>query len=200
MSFETEKYEVVRQVLSPDLVEYIAQCCDIHEHCALLERPPTKDNPYPFGDTQSPNSFAWYGSLQGDTLVSFLKNKISKIVNKSLIETYSYWRAYYNGGILEKHRDRASCEYSATVCIKKGNIDWPIFFENLNGQEVKIELEPGDMIIYKGDVLQHWREPYCGDRHVQLFVHYVDMNGEYKDCWYDGRIYMAMPSNARRSI
>lgn len=195
MSFQTEKYEVVRQALSSDLVEYIALCCDTHEYCALIGRPPTKDNPYPFGDTQSPNSFAWYGSLQGDALMSLLKKKISDITNKKLIETYSYWRAYYSGGVLEKHQDRESCEYSATICIKKGNIDWPIFFEDLKGKEVKIELEPGDMIVYKGDILFHWREPYYGDRHVQMFVHYVDVNGKYKDNLYDGRIYLAMPSD-----
>lgn len=188
MSFETEKYEVIRQALNMDLVNYIALCCDIHENLAYTHRPPTDECPYPFGDAQSPNSFAWYGSIPGDALISFLKEKISQITNKQLIETYSYWRTYYNGGILEKHTDRPSCEYSVTACIKKGNTDWPIYFENLQGREVKIELEPGDLIVYKGDILPHWRNFYSGNRHIQMFVHYIDMNGSFIETnAYDGR-------------
>lgn len=196
MSFETQKYQLVRQAFSPDLLEYIQLNCDLQEGCMTYYNPPTPEQPYPFGDNQSPNSFAWYGSIHGDALISLLRPKLSEITGKRLIETYSYWRAYYEGGILEKHTDRPSCEYSATVCVKKGNKDWPIYFENLEGKEVKIEMEPGDLVVYKGDILAHWRDPYEGDRHVQIFVHYVDLDGAYAATnIYDGRSRLALSAD-----
>ena len=196
MSFETQKYQLVRQAFSPDLLEYIQLNCDIHEGCMTFYKPPTPHDPYPFGDSQSPNSYAWYGSIHGDALISLLKPKLSDITGKRLIETYSYWRAYYKGGILEKHRDRPSCEYSATICVKKGNKNWPIYFENLEGKEVEIEMQPGDLLVYKGDILTHWRDPYDGDRHVQIFVHYVDLDGSYASTnIYDGRPRLALGPN-----
>ena len=198
MSFQTKKYEVIRQAFSSDLLEFIQLNCDIHEQCMTYYRQPTPENPYPFGDPQSPNSYAWYGSIHGDALISLLKPKLSEITGKKLIETYSYWRAYYNGAILEKHKDRPSCEYSATICIKKGSIDWPIYFETEDGQEVGVELEPGDLIVYKGDHLSHWRDPYQGDRHVQIFVHYIDSEGLYKDTnVYDSRPRLGLDSGQK---
>jgi hypothetical protein len=198
MSFETQKYQVIRQAFSPDLLEYIQLNCDIFEGCMTYYNPPTQENPYPFGDYQTRNSFCWYGSNHGDALISLLRPKLSEITGKKLIETYSFWRAYYKGSILEKHTDRPSCEFSATICIKKGNTDWPIYFETLEGKEIKIELEPGDLVVYKGDILPHWRDSYEGNRHVQIFVHYIDSEGPYKDTnVYDGRPILGVPGDTK---
>ena len=43
----------------------------------------------------------------------------------------------------------------------------------------KINLKPGDGVIYKGHDIEHWREPYEGDYHMQVFLHYVDANGKF---------------------
>ena len=45
----------------------------------------------------------------------------------------------------------------------------------------KINLKPGDGVIYQGCEVEHWREPYEGDYHAQVFLHYVDANGKYAD-------------------
>lgn len=200
MTFQTSKYSLIKGALNPDLLKYVQTMCNMHENCNLYMTPATLENPYPFGDSQSPNSYAQYGSILSDSLITLFREKLSFITGKNLVEAYSYWRAYYNGAILKKHRDRPSCEYSATICIKKGNKPWPIYFENLQGEEVEVEMEEGDLIIYKGDVLNHWRQPYEGDRHVQIFIHYVDKSGPYKENKYDGRDFLGLSHHFKKEL
>jgi hypothetical protein len=42
-----------------------------------------------------------------------------------------------------------------------------------------IEMEEGDAVIYLGCELEHGRKPFEGDCCAQVFMHYVDANGEY---------------------
>jgi hypothetical protein len=196
-TFEKDYFEVVRGAISKDLVEYVTECFNIHESTSLRYRPPTPLNPYPYGDEQCPNSFSWYGSLYSESMLKFLKSKISTVINKDLIETYSYIRVYYNNAILKKHKDRPSCEYSATLCIKK-TTNWPIYFETLRNEDAEIDLNPGDMIVYKGDILSHWRNIYSGEYHQQIFLHYVDLHGPYaKSNEYDGRPMLGLGSTEK---
>jgi hypothetical protein len=200
MTFQTDKYTHIKSAISPDMLRYLQIMCDMHERCNLFHTPATEENPFPFGDPQSPNSYAQYGSILSDSLITFFREKFSLITGKNLVEAYSYWRAYYKGAILEKHKDRPSCEYSATVCIKKGNTPWPIYFETLDGREVQIDMDSGDLIVYKGDMLNHWRDPYEGDRHVQIFTHYVDKQGPYKENAYDGRDFLGLSHLHKREL
>jgi hypothetical protein len=115
------------------------------------------------------------------------KEKIEKITNKLLFPTYSYLRIYYKNSILNKHIDRDSCEYSATICIKNDTEPWDIWFETKDNTEKQIFLNPGDMIVYKGMELPHWRNKYENEEQIQVFLHYVDQFGSYKDFKYDKR-------------
>ena len=199
MSFKKNKYEVVRNVLSQDLIDYINVNFEIHENANYFLKCPTEQNPYPFGDEQSPNSFAWYSSIHSEALLQFLKPTIAQITDTELYESYSYARNYYRGAILEKHIDRPSCEYSATICISK-DTDWEIFIENVDGVATGVELYPGDMIVYRGDLLHHWRNPYQWKTHRQLFLHYVDVNGKYQNYKFDGRPMLALPTNIKTAM
>ena len=199
MSFEKNKYQIVRNALSQDLINYININFEIHENANYFLKYPTEQNPYPFGDIQSPNSFAWYGSIHSEALLQFLKPTIEQITDTQLYESYSYARNYYNGAILQRHIDRPSCEYSATICISK-DADWGIFIENIDGVETEVELYPGDMIVYRGDLLHHWRNPYQGKTHRQLFVHYVNANGKYQNHKFDGRPMLGLSSNIKVSV
>mgnify|MGYP003114106945 FL=1 len=109
---------------------------------------------------------------------TFLKNKkkiLEKNVNLKLHETYTFWRCYTYGADLKKHKDRPSCEISVTVFIgSDGEHEWPIYMDGK-----KVNLKVGDGVIYRGCDIEHWREPYKGDYHIQAFLHYVDANGKY---------------------
>lgn len=120
-----------------------------------------------------------------DTLLSKMRPLISKVVGKELWPTYAFARLYRNGEKLKKHKDRESCEYSMTIPLGyKSTNDkiWPIVVEGK-----KINLELGQGLIYKGRELYHWRKKFKGDHQVQLFLHYVDSEGSYKDWVFDKR-------------
>lgn len=80
---------------------------------------------------------------------------MEKQTKVKLIETYSYARVYHKGNELKKHRDRASCKISATMNL--GGDPWKIYLELKNKKTKGFLLNPGDMLIYKGDKLKHWR-------------------------------------------
>jgi len=199
MTFKENKYQIIRNALSRDLINYININFEIHENANYFFRQPTLENPYPFGDGQSPNSFSWYSSIHSEAVLQFLKPTIEQITDTQLYESYSYARNYYRGAILEKHIDRPSCEYSATICISK-DADWGICIENVDGDVAEIELYPGDMIVYRGDLLRHWRNPYQGKTHRQLFLHYVDANGKYQNYKFDDRPMLGLPPNVNVSV
>jgi hypothetical protein len=199
MTFRENNYQIVRNAIGPELLSYIVECCKIHENFFTTIEPPSKEKPFPYGDSQSPNSFSWYGSVYTDALTKHLRTKISDVVERNLIEAYSYFRTYYNGAILESHIDRPSCEYSATICLEKGSVDWPIYFD-VNGKPVEVELNNGDMIVYRGDLLYHWRKPYTGNHHLQAFIHYVDSQGPYAESnRFDGRPALGFPSTSKHN-
>jgi len=199
MSFEKNKYQIIRNALSRDLINYININFEIHENANYFFRQPTEENLYPFGDGQSPIGFSWYGSIHSEALLQFLKPTIEQITDTQLYESYSYVRNYYQGAILRKHIDRPSCEYSVTICISK-DTDWGFFIENVDGGATEVELYPGDMIVYRGDLLQHWRNPYRGKTHRQLFLHYVDANGIYQNYKFDRRPMLGLPLTTRVSV
>jgi hypothetical protein len=56
------------------------------------------------------------------------------------------------------------------------------------GQIERPRCEPGDMVVYRGIEIEHWREPFDaeeGSYQVQVFLHYVDANGGLKHLKYD---------------
>jgi hypothetical protein len=192
MSFEKKQYKVVRKVLSSDMVKYIQIISEIHKKCNEYHVPPSPTKLYPFGDPQTLNSFSWYGPMYGEALLSFLEPTMSKVTRKKLLTSYSYTRTYFNGAVLEKHTDRESIEYSASLWIKK-EVNWPCWIQQ-NSKQIPIELECGDMLIYKGNILPHWREEFTGHEHTQLFLHFVDSNGPYAQSGYlDGRPLLGLP-------
>ena len=104
-------------------------------------------------------------------------------------------RIYYNGSTLKRHIDRTSCEYSVSLCIENDVKPWDIWFENKKGETVNIALEEGDLVIYKGAELDHWRNKYEGKQQIQLLLHYVDKNGNYANEAFDGRKMLGIPNS-----
>ena len=106
------------------------------------------------------------------------------ITGINVIPTYIYARIYKNGNILHAHKDRESCEISATIKLDESkNYRWPISIEGNY-----IELDIGDAVLYKGCELTHWRDECKADNDYflsQLFMHFVDENGLNKDHAFD---------------
>ena len=78
-----------------------------------------------------------------------------------------------------------------------GDQPWPIFIETKEGRELPIELNRGDIMVYKGADLPHWREPFRDDWQAQAFLHFVRKGGPYESFRYDTRPRLGAPIESR---
>ena len=148
-----------------------------------------------FTDTQAPGDFSKYGDPIMDTLLSLSLSQMQTLTGKQLTPTYSYHRLYTTGTDLKRHKDRPSCEISTTINL--GGDPWPIFIDGTGSNNVideyknihkpdapkgtKVLLEVGDMLVYSGCELEHWREPFEGTTCGQVFLHYNHLNGPFAE-------------------
>ena len=149
-----------------------------------------------WNDEQIPETYSHYGDVAMETLLEKVKPLMEKETGLKLNETYSYARIYKKGDILHRHKDRYSCEISTTLNL--GGDEWPIHLEP-SGEEgkegVEVIMQPGDMLVYKGCDLEHWREAFEGENCGQVFLHYNDASKEDADKnKFDGRPFLGLPA------
>ena len=192
MSFEQNKYQVIKNAISYELANF---CFNYF----LLKRDAIKymyDNNYiaensmhgTWRDQQVPGVYSIYADHVMETLLVKTLPVMKEKTGLDLLPTYSYARVYEKGSILEKHKDRPSCEVSTTINL--GGDLWSIYVEG-----IKIDLNPGDMLIYAGCELEHWREPFEGNICGQVFLHYNHVDGPFaKTNLYDKRPLLGVPN------
>lgn len=173
--FEKNSYVVLKDALTPQQCdEFVTHMFNLHKEGKLIN------------DDQCPLSDAIYGDPLFDDLLQKFAKPIGDNVGRTLLPTYTYARIYRPGEILKRHKDRPACEISATLTLGyEANKVWPIFFDE--EKEIAVDLQPGELAVYKGCDILHWRPPFKGEWHVQLFLHYVDANGPHKNHAKDGR-------------
>jgi hypothetical protein len=175
--FEDNGYILLKEFLDPD------SCAELtKELYNLIEQGFTKK------DEQCPISEGIYGAVAFDSVLEQLLPKFEYITGRALLPTYSYARLYRPGERLKPHRDRPSCEVSATITIGFEGESWPIYFENESEGSIKINMTVGDAVVYKGEQLSHWRNRYTeGQWQAQIFLHYVTAEGPNENFKYDNR-------------
>lgn len=199
-SFKKQKYIIIRNAIKKDLATFIYHYLNLKRNvCYFLQRKklisPFDDSYGTFYDEQVPNTYSCYSDLVMETLLSGLKNKIEKATKCKLIETYSYTRIYKKGDELKRHKDRKSCDISATLCLGGDKI-WPIFLEpsgKENQKGISIKLKTGDLMCYVGCHVEHWREPFDGNDCGQVFLHYNRIKDK-EAIPYDNRPFIGLPN------
>jgi hypothetical protein len=192
MNFRNKKFKVVKKIISKEFCNYFVNYFTIKRQVAktLFETKQISNFASEYGhwrDPQAFNTYSCYADIAMETLLLKLKPEVEKVTGMKLIENYSYTRIYKKGDILEKHIDRKSCEISTTLNLG-GDKDWPIYLE----PNTKINLTPGDMLIYSGCELKHWRNAFEGEEYFQSFFHYN--NVEKKEyIKFDGRLHVGLP-------
>ena len=134
-----------------------------------------------YDNTRDSYESHFYGDPATDALLLSKKKAMEKLTSLSLQPQYSFWRMYIHGSILPMHKDRPSCEISATIYIG-GDKRWPIIMD-----KKEIDLNAGDAVIYAGCKVEHGRKPFEGDWSSQIFLHYVDRNGPFSNFRKDSR-------------
>ena len=180
-SFESDGYVVSRGVFDGDSLSiYSAYALMLDDKCFRRqdEKPGYRDR---------------YGDTLMESVLLHLQPKMERITGLSLLPTYSFLRIYENGAVLTRHTDRRACEISASLTLGCDAPEpWPLWLET-HEQERSIILMPGDMLIYKGREVPHWREPFNGNYWIQAFFHYVDANGPLASHKFDGRTGIGHP-------
>ena len=214
--FKDKKYQVIKQAISYDLANFIFNYFLLKRDAVefMYKNNIIYDNGM-FGtwsDKQVPNTYSHYADMVMETLMMKVLPKMQEETGLKLVPTYSYARLYKTGDILKRHKDRPSCEISTTLNL--GGNPWPIFIDGTGSDNVvdeyknihkpdapkgtKVLLEVGDMLVYSGCELEHWREPLEGNTCAQVFLHYNHVNGPFANKnMFDGRPKLGLPSFAK---
>ena len=129
----------------------------------------------------------------GESILADLTPLVERAAGVTLSPTYSFLRVYRAGAELKKHTDRPSCEISSTLYLGGESDDpWPIHVE-INGEARAVPLEPGDLMVYRGVDVPHWRDVFQGARSAHLFLHFVNADGAYGDLAFDQREGLGAP-------
>jgi len=180
MNFKKNKYVVIREAVSKDLATFIynyflmkKQVYDTCLKSRYLSPYETLLGEYESSDAQVPNTYSNYADIVIETLMLKCQPIMEKITGLKLTPAYTFARIYKHGDVLKRHKDRFSCEISTTMNL--GGDPWAIYLEP-SGKEglkgIKVDLKQGDMLVYSGCELEHWRNKFKGKDCAQVFLHY----------------------------
>lgn len=206
--FRQNGYTNLKSIIPTDI-------CNIVTQYALLQEQvvPRKEDE----TGQVPDAHSVYSDTLMEVLMSYMKPYMEKYTGLDLCPTYSYFRVYRPGMILDRHTDRPSCEVSTTVCFGynyqgvEPGYKWSMYvdpsyrhsadadFISQNKPGYAVPQDPGDIIIYRGCEIEHWRDPFDageGSWQVQAFFHYINKDGPYyPEYAFDGRSGLGWGSN-----
>ena len=194
-------YKIIKQAITQELAEFVYSYFLNKRKVARFFFDERYISPFTteFGvwnDEQIPETYSHYADVAMETLLEKLKPLMEKESGLKLNETYSYARIYKKGDELKRHKDRYSCEVSTTLNL--GGDEWPIYLEPSGEEEkegIKVILNQGDMLVYKGCDVEHWREKFEGENCGQVFLHYNDASDEKAEQnKYDGRPFLGLPA------
>tara|TARA_R100000664_G_scaffold20834_1_gene30095 strand:- start:11617 stop:12270 length:654 start_codon:yes stop_codon:yes gene_type:complete len=213
MSFKKNKYIVIKEAVPKQIAEFVYNYFILKRQVArtLFDKRYISQFTTEFGvwnDEQVPNTYSHYADIAMETLLLRTLPIMEKHTKLKLNPTYSYARIYKQGDVLKRHKDRFSCEISTTLNL--GGDSWPIYLEpkknvgipdgkkitvSTNNKGVKVDLSPGDMLVYRGMELEHWREEFQGKDCAQVFLHYNDQKSNDSDKnIFDKRPHLGLPS------
>jgi hypothetical protein len=212
-NFKKDRFTVIEKAIDPKIANFVYNYFLMKRQVARTMFDARYISPFTteFGvwnDEQVPNTYSHYSDIAMETLLLAVQPIMEKQTGLKLIPTYSYARIYKKGDVLHRHKDRFSCEISTTLNL--GGDKWPIYIEkdpkkggvvegkgyiSDNTKGIKVDLKPGDMLVYRGNMLEHWREEFKGTDCGQVFLHYNNASTKgAKDNIFDKRKHLGLPS------
>jgi len=196
MIFKKNKYVVIKQAISKELANFISNYFTMKKQVYDTCRKIRYISPYEvllggYEDVnqQIPDTYFCYADMVMETLMLKCQPIMEKITDLKLQPAYTYVRLYKKGDILYRHKDRFSCEISTTMFL--GGDPWPIYLDPTGENNIlpgsiehkkiikkgahkgiKVDLKQGDMLVYRGCELEHWRTKFKGNGCAQVFLHY----------------------------
>ena len=186
--FERDGYLVIKNFISKDSADLL---------CALTLKAISDGiaTRGPCGFGEHPNTWNINALSEFDPLLPLFTPKMNEILELDLIPTYYYQRTYLRDSALQQHWDRESCQRSITINLGYSH-QYPLYIVNREtGRWTEFQAEPGDALLYMGCSQEHYRDTFKGDWYSQLFLHWVEREGEIgppytgkmcKDFYWDG--------------
>ena len=214
--FKKNKYVIIKQAVSKELAAFIGnyfamkkQVYDTCRQTRFISPYETMGGFYEAADGQIPHTFSCYSDVAMETLMLKCQPIMEKTTGLKLTPAYTYARIYKNGDVLKRHKDRFSCEISTTLNL--GGDNWPIYLDPTGANNIlnekknlikpnapkgiKVDLQAGDMLIYSGCELEHWRNKFKGKECIQAFLHYNNRKTPgAKENMFDRRPHLGLPS------
>ena len=123
-------------------------------------------------DPQVPGAYSRGNHPQYKQIFNGIRKKLQTVLDAKLYGSFYYDRFYFEGQKLNKYIDQDSAEIIVRMNISN-NLEepWPVHLKTpdtytdkqksailVPGEEKKIDLEPGDALIYKGCERPVWRD------------------------------------------
>ncbi|WP_020378563.1 hypothetical protein [Candidatus Microthrix parvicella] len=180
----TDGYALMEAVVPPDLVGFLTNYVHTLSEAGRL-----------MADGRVDGSASLYGDPAFDTILAAMAPLVRALTRRRVDPTYSFVRLYMRNSNLHKHIDRPACEHSVSVHLASSDpaTHWPLHMSLSDGKHTEIALRPGDGVLYKGVERPHWRDDCPVDWCVQLFLHFVDVDGPHKDERFDRRPTLGVP-------
>lgn len=198
-----ERYVVLRDFIPKEILTMALDMWKVDERASKEKsyvHKEKKDITYKNPQSSIGKSDGGYCTPWAVAMHGYLTRKLENFFDMDLAETYSYTRKYERGAFLGTHLDRPSCEVSATLCLEyqtDDNTPWKIWVKPDNyvgrpAEQVKkesqdlsqrdrlknncraVSLEPGDLLLYQGPNIPHWRDYLLGDYSYHMFVHWFN--------------------------
>lgn len=173
IEFKRQAYAQLIDVISPGHQRALK------EHVRSL----VKNNYFgPIGDGQVDRRMA----IHNETVTASIHHRLAKLVSlitgEALQASYAYLGCYLGGAVLERHVDRAQCQYNLSIVFDMSDEEgdavepWPIYLQVRN-KPVAVNLKVGSGLLYRGTEIEHWREKLPeGHRAIVCFYHFVSPN------------------------
>ena len=201
--FKKNKYAIIKQAISKELATFLANYFlmqkQVYDTCIktrYISPFETILGYYENKHEQIPETYSQYSNIAMETLMLKCQPIMEKTTGLKLQPSYTYARIYKKGDELKRHKDRFSCEISTTMNLSGDS--WDIYLEP-SGKEgmkgIKVQLNPGDMLVYRGCELEHWRNKFKGKECCQVFLHYNNKKTKNSKLnLFDKRLHLGLPA------
>lgn len=99
---------------------------------------------------------------------------VQAVADEQLKPSYCYLSVYPQGSELVRHTDRPQCRWNASITFARTSKDiWPIYVEGPRGIE-DISADLGEVVVYRGTDVPHWRKPLPEGTATVCFFHFVN--------------------------
>tara|TARA_R110002073_G_scaffold8068_1_gene45101 strand:- start:3317 stop:4000 length:684 start_codon:yes stop_codon:yes gene_type:complete len=180
--FSSDRVEMVPRVVSADHLDGI-----FNQLCLLSAAGDLR------GNDEDPMTQIFYAPLALEGLFPRIRTVVSQAVGEDVLPAFSFLWLYKRGAGIHRHIDRDSSEIVASITIDTGcEAGWPIGFEPGTGSEFYVDSNRGDLVIFEGHSVYHWRNPLDADWHLQAIFNFVRANGPFAKFQFDGRKHLGL--------